>query len=169
MSPQPPPALPVIDLAEELVPGIEAAWGCLIMADRKILDEVGARAALTIGQVNMKEPNELKQAGHIAFWIRKLKPLSIIDPADMAAIIEEMALKGLVRGAVQSAQSVAKKPMRFLYVNEFFALLAAIGICRDARKEVTMPANVIHDIAVSLRYHSFSPSAITAMLSAYLR
>lgn len=158
----------IIDLAEQVVPLIESAWGCLIEADQEILEEAAGRADLTLEHVGMEQPNEIKQAGHYAFWLRKLKPLRILDPVEHAEVTEQLVAQNFLKGGVHSAQSMPRHARR-LYVNEAFSLVAAIGIARTGGIDIAISPSVFNDLTVNLRYHSFSPSALSSMLNAYAR
>lgn len=158
----------ILDLAEVVVPAIENAWGCIIELDNEVLHEAAGRALLTIDHVGLSQPNEIKQAGHYAFWIRKLKPLRVLHLDELAEVVRQLTQCGLVTGGISAVQSVLP-PVRRLYVNEAFALLAAIGIARRGGYRVNLTSAIFNDLAVSLRYHSFSPSALSAMLMAYTR
>jgi hypothetical protein len=140
----------VLALAVNIIPQIEAKWGCIIEVDDAILQEAAGRALLTIEHVRLKEPNAIKQAGHYAFWIRKLKPLRVVN------LEQHVAPQSIV------------PPARRLYVNEVFAIVAAIGIARAGGYSIAMDPAVLNDLAVSLRYHSFSPNALSAILNAYV-
>jgi hypothetical protein len=73
---------------------------CLIL-DQDILAEVEQRARDTVASYGKKDPNTAKVAGHIAFWIRKLKPISFVDGA----------------------------PKKFLAVNEAVSIIFALAFC----------------------------------------
>ena len=80
----------MIDLALAVVPQMESSLGCIIAVDNAILEEASLRAGVTIGQITINQPNELKQAGHYAFWLRKLKPLKIVDLSELKETIIEL-------------------------------------------------------------------------------
>ncbi len=55
----------------------ERAYGVSLTIDRDILREISEQAEGTLLQLNMSTlPNMAKVAGHVAFWIRKLKPIA---------------------------------------------------------------------------------------------
>ena len=157
----------ILDLAEAIVPMIETKWGCIIEVDNEILQEAAGRALLTIEHVGLDDPNEIKQAGHYAFWVRKLKPLRVVNLDEMVLACNQLEATGLLKGAPTVSQAIVP-PGRRLYVNETFALLAAIGIAREGNYRIELTAKEFNDLAVSLRYHSFSPSALSAILMAYV-
>lgn len=154
-------------MATEIVPKIETTWGCLIELDLEVLQEAAARADLTIGHVGIQFPNALKQAAHYAFWLRKLKPLRVLNVAEHAEVTRQLIADRMLSGSVDKVQSTVPPPRR-LYVNEAFALLAAIGIARSGGYSAKLNESIFNDLVVSLRYNSFSPSALTAMLNAYV-
>ncbi|MGE5503266.1 MAG: hypothetical protein ACM31L_02475 [Actinomycetota bacterium] len=158
----------ILDLAEAIIPMIERTWGCIIALDNEVLQEAAGRALLTIGHVGMEDPNEIKQAGHYAFWIRKLKPLSVVNLDELVSASAQLAEKGLLRGSITAPQSIIPHARR-LYLNEAFALIAAIGIAKNGGYDIELNAKQFNDLTVSLRYHSFSPSALSALLMAYVK
>jgi hypothetical protein len=159
----------IMVLAGDIVPQIEASWACIIEVDTEIMQEAWARANLTLGHVELDQPNEIKQAAHYAFWIRKLKPLRVLNLSELAATTNELAALGMIRGHVDGMQETMPQGRR-LYVNETFALLAAIGIVRHSGYGIGLShEKKFNDLAISLRYHSFSPSALTGMLMAYVQ
>lgn len=158
----------ILELAEHIVPQIEATWGCLLELDTEVLQEAAGRALLTIEHVGLAQPNAIKQAGHYAFWIRKLKPLRVVNLDEHVEATRQLIAQALLRGEISAVQSIVP-PGRRLYVNEAFALIAAVGIARDGGYNIEITAPVFNDLAVSLRYHSFSPSALSSMLNAYVR
>ena len=109
--------------------------------DRDIVREIAAEAEKTLAGLQMtSSPNVAKIAGHVAFWIRKLKPIA----------------------------HAADSPHRFLAVNELVGILVGMGICRsyfdDTRKEtVELPKRVMNDWIASLRHHSHSPHSCALM------
>jgi hypothetical protein len=157
----------ILELAEALVPQIETSWGCIIELDIEVLQEAAGRAQLTIEHVGMDNPNEIKQAGHYAFWIRKLKPLRVVNIEELAGACDQLVAKGLLKGQLTAIQAIVP-PGRRLYVNEAFALLAAVGFAYEGGYRIDFTAKEFNDLAVSLRYHSFSPSALSAILMAYV-
>jgi hypothetical protein len=158
----------ILDLVTEIVPKLEANWGCIIEADKEILQEAAGRARLTIDHVGMRQPNEIKQAGHYAFWLRKLKPLRVLVLDELAQTVAELERMTYLQGGVTTVQSVVP-PGRRLYVNEAFALLAAIGIAKAGGYRMEITPEIFNDLTTSLRYHSFSPSAFSAILMAYVK
>lgn len=160
----------VTALAEKIIPEIETNWGCIIALDSELLCEAEWRARITLEHVGMVEPNEVKQAGHYAFWIRKLKPLRIVNLESLADEVRQLSKIKMVDGDINRVQDIVTPILaRRLFINETFALLAAIGIAGEGGHYVEMSAKPFHDLVVSLRYHSFSPSAISALLMAYVR
>jgi len=161
-------AAPIVGLAMELVPRLEVSWGCIINVDLEVLQEAAGRAMLTIEHVGMEQPNEIKQAGHYAFWIRKLKPLTVVDLNQLKEAVDELAEQALLKGKIEAVQGTVP-PSRRRFVNEMFALLSAIGIAKAGNYNIEMTSTKLHDLAVNLRYHSFSPSALSSMLMAFVK
>ncbi len=158
----------MIDLALAIVPQIEISLGCIIAVDAAILEEAAIRAEITIRQIAIHQPNELKQAGHYAFWIRKLKPLKIVDLVELRETIVELEKLSLIKGSIDQVQSIqCPSPDASMFINELFAIVAAIAICRTGKFMVNMETQAMHDLATTLRYSSFSPTALSAILQAY--
>jgi hypothetical protein len=158
----------MIDLALAIVPQIETSLGCIIAVDAAILEEAAIRAEITIRQIAIHQPNELKQAGHYAFWIRKLKPLKIVDLVELRETIVELEKLSLIKGSIDQVQSIqCPSPDASMFINELFAIVAAIAICRTGKFTVNMETQAMHDLATTLRYSSFSPTALSAILQAY--
>lgn len=137
----------------------------MIQLDASVLEEAAIRSLLTLDQVSLDKPSEVKQAGHLAFWLKKLKPLQIIDLKELKAAVDALAGRGLVSGRIDKAQDIP--PPRTRFVNETFAILAAVGIARSCGYRICLSAPDFHDLSTSLRYHSFSPSALIAILAAH--
>jgi hypothetical protein len=158
----------MIDLALAIAPQIEAALGCVIAVDAAILEEAAIRAEITIKQISIVQPNELKQAGHYAFWIRKLKPLKIVDLAVLKETIDQLEELALIRGSITEIQSIPNPPPNSsIFINELFATLAAFAIARTGKFMVSIEAASMHDLATTLRYNSFSPAALSAIIQAH--
>jgi hypothetical protein len=60
--------------------------GCLVV-DSDILHEIDCQARQTVATYRKSDPNPAKIAGHISFWIRKLKPIAF-SPHSTAMIFE---------------------------------------------------------------------------------
>lgn len=89
----------------------------------------------TLSALNMSTmPNVAKVAGHVVFWIRKLKPVS------------------------HSAGSVNK----LLTINEVIGILVGVSICQHyfddhSKAQIRFSDRIMKDWASSLRNHSHSP------------
>jgi hypothetical protein len=158
----------MIGLAHNIVPHIESSLGCIIAVDAAILQEARMRAEITIKQIAIKQPSELKQAGHYAFWIRKLKPLKIVDLVELKEMIVELEKTGLIKGSIEQVQSIAlPSPDSSIFINELFAVVAAIAIAKTGNFAVKMEKAPMHDLTTTLRYNSFSPAAVSAIIQAH--
>ena len=154
------------DLAKDIVPKIEKKWNCLIDLDQKILGEAAAQASATLGHIGVEQPNHFKQAGHFGFWIRKLKPLRVIDLKNFQDLFCQLRDEDIITGRLNHIK-YEPPASRCRFVNEVFGVLVAIGIIKSS--EGTAPElteNDLHDLVANLRYHSFSPSAFAAILEA---
>lgn len=91
-------------------------------------------------------PNIYKKMGHLAFWIRKLKPITKVEP-----IGEELGQR----------------------INEIFALTLAMFYCKFGTentkklgKDPIIGDKLWHDLLFFFRYKSVSPHALTMLLNA---
>lgn len=123
---------------ERLCRRLERRWECTFAIDREILIEVADKTQATLAGLNdTSVPNVAKVAGHVSFWIRKLKPISY------------------------AAQSPATG--KFLAINEYVGLMVGLGICHeyldDSRKAFFQdpPSRILRDWVVSFRVNSHSP------------
>lgn len=156
----------VVDLARIIVPKIEKKWDCIIDVDRKVLQEAAMRALITLDHLGIEQPNNFKQAGHIGFWIRKLKPLRFVNLKSFQEMFCSLRDSDLIKGHMEDVP-VKEPGYRTNYVNETFAVLAAIGhVSAAAQGTPHMPKHVFNDLVTNLRYHSFSPSAFATILEA---
>ena len=125
---------------------VEHQLGCpdTLLLDRDIVREIAERAKETVGSYNKDRPNIPKIAGHIAFWIRKLKPVSF------------------------SPDTTEK----FLAANELVSLYVALAFCDQYHRRRSehhraiiyrLSPRVILDWATTMRFHSHSPHS-TAMI-----
>lgn len=120
---------------------IERKYRVKLLVDEAILLEIGRFIADGLASLGFYSPNVAKVAGIAAFWIRKLKPLSIAPDS----------------------------PNHFLLANERAALLVGLTIAAmfededGVARKIAMPKDILIDWTSSLRYHSHSPySSITA-------
>ena len=113
----------------------ERVYGVSLDIDRDIVREISIKANDTLAALNMNTmPNVAKVAGHVAFWVRKLKPVS------------------------HSANSKNK----LLTINEVIGILVGVGICSryfddHSKPLIRLPDRIMKDWASSLRNHSHSP------------
>lgn len=103
--------------------------------DKDVLKEIGVQTEESLLALNMTSlPNVAKVAGHAAFWIRKLKPIT----------------------------HAPESQHRLLTINECIAVIVGIGICRNylddhSKYHFNLPVRVMEDWIMSLRKHSHSP------------
>lgn len=123
---------PILESACALV---EKRNDIVLMIDVDVVAEISIRVAETLKQLNMSTlPNVAKVAGHVAFWIRKLKPLA----------------------------HAPESRNKLLTANEVVGVLVGVGICQQyfddtARSKFRMPDRIMRDWVSSLRNHSHSP------------
>jgi hypothetical protein len=105
--------------------------------DDDIVEELEAQAIETLKSFKKSSPNLAKTAGSIAFWIRKLKPISHAETS----------------------------PNKYLAINELAGLHVGVAICSLFYDDSTrtdfhkLSPRVVHDWAYSLRRHSHSPQS----------
>lgn len=114
---------------------VEKRQDITLCIDTDILNEIALKVEETLHALQMNTmPNVAKVAGHVAFWIRKLKPI------------------------YHAPASTGK----LLTINEVVGILVGVGICQQyfddhSRAALRLPARVMKDWAASLRNHSHSP------------
>lgn len=128
-------------LLEQMADRISAAYKVDLILDEVIVAEIACRIEDSLNSLGAIQPNAAKIAGQAAFWIRKLKPLSM-NPS-------------------------SKNYFRF--ANERAALSIGLAICNKYKDDtskankIKLPARVFHDWVIGFRYHSHSPySAMTS-------
>ncbi len=116
---------------------VESHYGLKLFIDATTIREVGERAGLSLESLNMDSvPNVAKVAGHVAFWIRKLKPVSFAPDS----------------------------PNHLTVVNELVSLLVGVAICRTyfddrSKGSFDIPPRILFDWVGSMRFNSHSPQS----------
>jgi hypothetical protein len=111
----------------------EEKFGLSVYIESAVIEEIGQQVEKTLR--NYSQPNSAKIAGAVAFWVRKLKPLTIAPNSTYA----------------------------FSAINEYISVVIGLGICGqyfdDSKKPGDIPVNprVMKDLIYSFRYHSHSP------------
>ena len=120
---------------QRAVEHLEKKFDVLLALDSDVVAELTSHLQRTVDQIPMDtDPNVAKIAGHVAFWIRKLKPIGHEDSAEVKH--------------------------RLLNVNELAALLVGAAICRkNFKANLRLPNRIFFDWASSLRVNSHSPSS----------
>lgn len=110
----------------------------------------------------ISRPNHFKIAGHLAFWIRKLKPFRIFRFSTFVAYLDQ---KGLPHQFPETLlkQENSGNP-NTLYINEIIAMKVAFGFIHSAGVTLKPKPELVHDLIISLRYHSFSPNTVRIIL-----
>lgn len=119
----------------------EKSYDVQLNVDNYIMVEVWQRVEKTLSLYNMDDPNEAKKASAVAFWIRKLKPVSY-----------------RVEVAIDKYNP---------YINEILGLIFSIIIYYTPKKgrlnnmssllKALQQDRVFKDLIKSYRYHSHSP------------
>lgn len=111
--------------------------------DVHTLREALSKARDTIKhEPQVKGPDEIKQAAHKAFWVRKLKPFS----AEFVENKPPADGKGEMIG--------------YMYLNELAALLFGMSILEMYGHKPIIHLELCHDFVTSMRYSSYSPSSM---------
>jgi hypothetical protein len=114
--------------------GWNKEYDLVIGLEHDIINEIQTRVQESLDRIDGSAPNAAKNAGIVAFWIRKLKPLSIHPTSEFS----------------------------FLPLNEYVALRVGLSICAryfdDARKQkISLNPRILRDWVFSFRYNSHSP------------
>lgn len=122
---------------------------CKIQIDYNVAEEVIQRYLEDMDcydrYSDIGEPNVFKRLGHLAFWIRKLKPIKTVTPADASPIVP--------------------------VINEAIALLIAFLYCDYSPDNprvsysIVLSDNQWRDVMGYLRYKSVSPHSMWMILS----
>lgn len=114
---------------------IEKEAAVKIDISKPICLEVGRLIEDHLTATGLERPNVAKIAGQVAFWIRKLKPLSLSKDT----------------------------PNFLLTLNELAGLRIGLAICNTYKddqskpKKIFLPSRIFLDWVNSFRYHSHSP------------
>lgn len=114
---------------------IEKEAAVKIDISKAVCQEVGRLIADHLAATGLERPNVAKIAGQVAFWIRKLKPLSLSPDT----------------------------PNYLLTLNELAGLRIGLAICNTYKddqskaREILLPSRIFRDWVNSFRYHSHSP------------
>lgn len=142
---------------------VEIELQCPILHDREISEEAVLEAEKGFGSIpGIPNPNHFKVAGHIAFWVRKLKPFRVFRFSTFIQYLDEREIAHPFPPEMAQADE-SGSPLH-LFVNEMIAARAAFGIIRAHGTVLRPKPELVHDLITSLRYHSFSPSAIRIIL-----
>lgn len=121
---------------------IETKLKLNLVLESFVLEEIKDRVAISLKSLDMSRPNVAKIAGTVAFWIRKLKPLSHSEEFPNGN--------------------------KFYAVNELLGLRVGLYICANYYDDYStygfkLSRRLFLDWVHSLRYHSHSPhSSLTA-------
>ncbi|MBF0626272.1 MAG: hypothetical protein HQL82_15895 [Magnetococcales bacterium] len=116
---------------QEHVEACERAFNMSLIVDLDIVNELESMVGRTILGYGLAKPNAAKLAGHVSFWIRKLKPISF----------------------------AADSRHKYLAINELVGLWVGLSLCkRFGGQGFKMPSERIRvDWISSMRAHSHSP------------
>lgn len=124
-------------ILNHVVTHFEQQFDLKLVIDEDIVKEIEAEAAHTIETYKKARANVAKIAGSVAFWIRKLKPISHDETSEQ----------------------------KYLAINELVGLYVGIGICShyfddSSRADFDrIDQRVIQDWAYSMRRNSHSPQS----------
>jgi len=122
------------DILFELAVKMERDFCLVIGIEYDIIEEIKGRFQESFDRLDGVAPNAAKCAGLVAFWIRKLKPLSIHPTSEFS----------------------------FLPLNEYVALLVGLAICaryfdNSDKASIRLNPRILRDWIFSFRYNSHSP------------
>jgi hypothetical protein len=141
----------------------EQQLSCSILHDRQISQEALIHAGRSFGSIpGIDNPNHFKIAGHLAFWIRKLKPFRIFRLSTVVAHLEKRGLSHPFPEAMLKQENPDNP--NALFVNEIIAVNAAFGFICATGTLLRPKPELVQDLIVSLRYNSFSPHAVRIIL-----
>jgi len=141
----------------------EQQVSCSILHDRQISQEALIHAGRGFGSIpGIDNPNHFKIAGHLAFWIRKLKPFRIFRISTFAAHLEKRGLSHQFPKSVLEQENPDHP--NALFVNEMIAVNVAFGFICATGTLLRPKPELVQDLIVSLRYNSFSPHAVRIIL-----
>lgn len=122
-------------LLEYIANKISTNYGVDLILDEAVVLEASRRIEENLNSLGFQRPNVAKVAGQVAFWIRKLKPLSISPDSKN----------------------------HFCFANERAALALGLAICERYKddlstdRQLRLHPRIFMDWVVGFRYHSHSP------------
>ena len=127
--------------------------------DKEVAEEVILKAEECLQKIaGIDEPNTLKVAGHYAFWIRKLKPFRVFK---IGVLVEMLNARGIAHNIDSAAcEQTSAGVALHLYLNEMIAVRYATALIKQRGIRLSLRPELLHDLVTSLRYNSYSPSAL---------
>ena len=116
---------------------VEKDYRIIFNIDEAVVLEAERIIRDSMDSIGLTQPNVAKIAGLVAFWLRKLKPLSVAEDS----------------------------PNNLLTLNEVIALRIGLAICNaykddDSKAQaIKLPPRILNDWVNSFRYHSHSPNS----------
>lgn len=125
------------------------------------------KALETVGGIRgVREPNAFKFGGHLAFWIRKLKPFSLYKRNEMVEMLQGLGLDN-AESIVPPSASPDPSGFHSTTINELIAITVACGLVEKYapnNPQLNIDNYLMNDWVVGLRYHSYSPSSLGILL-----
>lgn len=124
------------------------AYKPLTMMDNKIVHECAARTSVTLREYNMNgeklegkagdqghvsAPNHLKEAGHYAYWITKLKPLRLVNFGMIGSVLES---RNIPYDKERLSKFNGAREHVAVLLNEYAAFFIAAKIIRSSEKQI---------------------------------
>lgn len=164
--------MPTLDDIKSLVgrgvAEIERLFNWDVLVDPKALEACDVWARKTLDQMDgIDSPDEFKMAGHYAFWIRKLKPFSLYNSDDLTQLFTSLGKSETDTRAFLPMHVAPPTGLKAQFVNELISVAVAGGILEyfgHRLKVGELPTKFLHDWVVGLRYHSYSPSALSILV-----
>ena len=119
----------------EIAGELEPRFMLKLNIDSDVVEEMEHHLRRTLSHLSLgTRPNVAKIAGHVSFWIRKLKPISFSEDS----------------------------PNKLLVINELVAVLVGGGICAryfddTSKSSFVLSKRLLYDWSSSLRFNSHSP------------
>ena len=145
---------------------VERELRCEVVVNRAIAEETIRLAINGYGSIpGIPNPNEFKVAGYLMYWVRKLKPFRVFNLGTVVDILDKEGVRHPFQVSKAPNESVPESIERLrMFVNEMAAFYIAIGIIKKEGVPIKPRDVVVHDLIVALRYHTFSPEAVRAIL-----
>ncbi|MBF0324871.1 hypothetical protein [Magnetospirillum moscoviense] len=167
-----------------------------LVMDNKIVEDCAIQARQSLASYNMDSskgvhsaPNHFKEAGHYAYWVRKLKPLQVVSLSGLVDMLSDCGIvcdcrngslpadnPGVVLVNEYAALHVARAIVRAVEQRHYDALDQNGKVNEQMRRQFQEFRSVVNrrlkrmsdDILMSIRYNSHSPNSMAILMEALL-